>query len=556
MGDIMNENIDWKQLASLKRRSQASTVILIESEDPKRLDELIEFVKSKEFASKEFFNVEAKRRIMVDPWEGIVEWSSRHGEEGEWIPVRQESEGSPFGALAIQDIGSSMRAVDNIIKSQPSVAIIKNVTNTDLARAISLALQNWATHPKVLAQKSSVFVVTPDGTLFDEQTRRFCVLIEPPFSTEEEREAMLNEIAKTFNKKYADIIVTASSGMTLHDLETSAMESLFKNRAIELSAITKAKMDLMRKYGFELTYPKFGWEAVGGYETLKQYIRDNVIKIIKDKTARSWGVSASRGIMLFGPGGTGKSLIAKVMAKELELPFIKVSSADLFAGIVGETERKVKQLQKIAEANAPCIVFIDEIDQIGLRRDMVMSTDSGVGRRAQNMLMDWLGDDDRKSIIVGATNLMEQLDVAFIRAGRFDEKLALFPPDPEARKEIINVHTHVVRKIPLEENVAGHMNDFVDSTALWTGAELELLCVASARLARSRNEKRVAVQDFRDAMNEVTVNREKRESEIKQFIKTAQEFASNRRLLDQQLKEYLAKEKATDRLKALQEELK
>jgi ATP-dependent 26S proteasome regulatory subunit len=550
----MND-FDWKKQASFKRRSQASTVALIESEDPKRVDELLEFIKSHEFTSKDYFNVDIKRRIMVDPFEGMTEWNPRQGEEGEWTPIRQE-EGSIFAAGSITDIGSSMRTVDNIIKSQPSVAIIKNVTNTDLARAISLALQNWATHPKVLAQKSTVFVVTPDATLFDEQTRRFCVLIEPPFSTEEEREAMLNEIAKTFNKKYADIIVTASGGMTLHDLETATMESLYKNRAIELSAITKAKMDLMRKYGFELTYPRFGWEAVGGYETLKQYIRDNVIKIIKDKTARSWGVSSSRGIMLFGPGGTGKSLIAKVMAKELELPFIKVSSADLFAGIVGETERKVKQLQKIAEANAPAIVFIDEIDQIGLRRDMVMSTDSGVGRRAQNMLMDWLGDDERKSIIVGATNLMEQLDPAFIRAGRFDEKLALLPPDSEAREEIIHVHTKVVRKIPLSEEVPRKIADLASHTALWTGAELELLCVASARLARSRNLKAVRWEDFYDAMNEVTVNIEKRQGEIKQFIKTAKEFASNKRLLEQQLQEYLTKEKATDRLKALQEELK
>jgi len=550
----MND-FDWKKAMSFKRRSQASTVILIETEDPKRVEELLEFIKSSEFTSKEFFNTEPKRRIVADPFEGLSEWNPREGDKGEWTPIRQE-EGSIFSSAGMTDIGSSMRTVDNIIKSQSSVAIIKNVTNTDLARAISLALQNWSTHPKVLAQKSSVFVATPDATLFDEQTRRFCVLIEPPFSTEEEREAMLNEIAKTFNKKYADIIVTASSGMTLHDLETSAMESLFKNRAIELSAITKAKMDLMRKYGFELTYPRFGWEAVGGYETLKAYIRDNVIKIIKDKTARNWGVSASRGIMLFGPGGTGKSLIAKVMAKELELPFIKVSSADLFAGIVGETEKKVKQLQKIAEANAPCIVFIDEIDQIGLRRDMVMSTDSGVGRRAQNMLMDWLGDDERKSIIVGATNLMEQLDPAFIRAGRFDEKLALFPPDSDAREEIIHVHTKVVRKIPLSSEVTPHIAELSEKTALWTGAELELLCVASARLARSRDLKHVRLEDFYDAMNEVTVNREKRESEIKQFIKTAKEFASNRRLLEQQLNEYVAKEKATDRLKALQEELK
>jgi len=545
-------DFDWKKLASFKRRAQCSSVLLTETEDPKRVDELLAFVTSEEFASKNYFNMELKkelRRVVADPWEGLTQWNGK-----EWLPMETEGS-SPFGGVMGMDLATATRRLDEMLKREPTVAVVKNISSQELARAISLALQNWSTHPKILFQKSIVFVVTPDSLLFDDQTRRLCILIEPPFSTEEERKAMLDEVAKAFKQKYERLILTASSGMTLHDLETAALESIFKNGKVQLSAITTAKMDLMRKHGFELTYPRLGWEAIGGYQTMKDYFRDNVIRIIKDDVARKWGVGASRGILLFGLGGTGKSLFAKVMSKELGLPFIKVSSADIFAGIVGETERKVKNLQKVAEANAPCIVFIDEIDQIGLRRDLVISTDSGVGRRAMNMLMDWMGDDERKSIIVGATNLISQLDTAFIRAGRFDDKIPLFPPQYDARMEILKVHTNVVRKIPIAHEKI--LDVMAEKTAMWSGAELELLCVAAARIARSNALSSVTSKEFNSALTEVTVNLEKREKEIKDFITTAKEYASNLRLLEQQLKEYLTKEKgeAIDRLKALKKEL-
>jgi len=546
----MND-FDWKKLVAFKRRAQNSTVVLVETEDPKRVEELLLFITTKEFTSKDYFNLETKeepKRVCVDPWEGMTQWSGK-----DWLPL--ETEGSPFGGSFGMDLATMMRRLDSLIKQSPTIGVIKDISSQELARAISLALQNWSTHPKVRFHKSTVFVATPDSLLFDEQTRRLSILIEPPFSTEEERKAMLGEIANAFKQKYDKLLLTASSGMTLHDLETAALESIFKSGKMQLSAITTAKMDLMRKYGYELTYPRLGWESIGGYETMKTYFQENVIRIIKDDVARKWGVGASRGILLFGPPGTGKTLFAKAMSKELGLPFIKVSSADIFGGIVGETERKVKNLQKVAEANAPCIVFIDELDQIALKREMVVSTDSGASRRATNMLMDWLGDDERKSIIVGATNLIDQIDTGFIRAGRFDDKIPLFPPDFEARQDIFKVHTSIVRKIPIAQSV--NFEDLAGCTALWSGAEIELLCVATARLARSLGNNAVERVDFSTAMSEVTVNLDKREKEIKTFIGTAKEYASNRRLLDQQLKEYLEKEKGegTDRLQALKKEL-
>jgi len=133
---------DWKREASFKRRAQCSTVILMETEDPKRIDELLEFVVSEEFASKNYFNMELKkafRRVVADPWEGLTQWNGK-----EWLPVEAEG-ASPFGGVMGMDLATATRRLDEMLKREPTVAVIKNISSQELARAISLALQNWAT---------------------------------------------------------------------------------------------------------------------------------------------------------------------------------------------------------------------------------------------------------------------------------------------------------------------------------------------------------------------------------------------------------------------------
>jgi len=540
--------MDWKEAIGVARKAQVSTVVIVETEDPVRVKELIEVVKTRYdpfFASLE--EGETLHVVRADPWEGLIDLKTEE---------RIEDEGGAF-PFAEPGLGGQLRQIDKMVKTTTTAAFITGITNSNLAEAVANAVQNWAYHDEVYNTKSTIFIITPDAQLFDEYTRKSAIVIEAPFSTAEERRRILKEIIHRLNTrrpdlnlKYDEMVVVAGAGLTLHDFKTAVLSSIFKHRAVKVEEITNYKMQLMKKYGFELTYPKLGWEAIGGYETLKEYFKQNIINIIRDEKAREWGVGATRGILMFGIGGVGKSLFARVMAKELGLPFIKVSSADLFGGIVGETEKRVRQLQKVAEANAPDIVFIDEIDQIGLRRDMVLSTDSGVARRAMNMLMDWLGDE-RKSIIVGATNVVEQLDPAFMRAGRFDDKIPVFPPDFEARKEIVRVHTSVVRRIPLKLR----KRDF-DTIAKWTryftGAEIELLCVAAARLARSVGDSYVSLKHFEKALEEVSVNIDRRQRELEEFIKTAKAYASNRRLLRLQMEEFRRKEpEADERIKQL-----
>jgi ATP-dependent 26S proteasome regulatory subunit len=523
-----------------------STVILVETEDEKRIQQLKEFVTDPKAQKLLMKREEDVRILWSDTWEGIREHNL---EKNKWEEVKSES---PFPMMG-SDLGMSIRKLDEIIKKYPSIAVIANITKKEMADAISTALLNWSCHPGLIENKSTVFVITPDTSLFDEYTRHACIVVSPPYSTEDERKELLGKMAKEFKLRFDKILIDASAGMTLHDLESAVLSSVHRKNAIELDAITETKMELIRKRGYELVYPRLTWKNIGGYDTVKTFLKENIISIIKDETARKWGVGANRGNLLFGPPGTGKTLLAKVMSKELGLPFIQVSAETLFKSFVGETERAIKTLVRVIEENAPCVAFIDEVDQLALRRDSVVSTDSGVGRRAQNMIMEYLGDDERKSIIVGATNTPEQLDEAFIRAGRFDAKIPLLWPDSQARVEIIKVHTSVTRNIPLKDV---DLEKVSAKTHLWSGAEIELLCTTAARVARAKGADEVTQLHFDAALEDLLVNQDQRTAELKKFVAQAKRFTSSTRLLNDQLKEFLDREKTVvgkDRLQALKE---
>jgi SpoVK/Ycf46/Vps4 family AAA+-type ATPase len=195
---------------------------------------------------------------------------------------------------------------------------------------------------------------------------------------------------------------------------------------------------------------------------------------------------------------------------------VKIDPATYLRGIVGETEARVKQVTQIIESLAPVIVFIDEFDQLTLSRQAVMSTDSGVSRRMTNMILAWLGDENRRSFIVGATNYVNDVDPAFLRPGRLDEVIPVFYPDARAREEILRVHTSVVRKAPLADDV--NLRAIAERTWLWTGAELEKLVVEAASLAMEEGAEAVAQRHFEEAMSVIEVNAVEREVRFKQMV--------------------------------------
>jgi len=349
-------------------------------------------------------------------------------------------------------------------------------------------------------------------------------------------------------------LIQATCGLTLHDIETAALESFYTTRRFDVSVFTKYKIDILKQFGISYIMPTRGFETVGGYDLLKQYIRNNIIRVLRNPdVAKRYGLTIPRGIILAGFHGCGKTFIAKAMAKEVGLPMIEVSSGTFLRGIVGETEQRVAQITSLIESLSPAIVFIDEIDEIALAREKTMITDSGVRRSMQNLLMRWLGDENRRSFIVGATNLIEDIDPAFIRAGRIDDIVLVLPPDRKARMEILKIHTGVVRNVPLSNDV--DLSYIADRTAWWTGAELEKLVLDAARLAMSEDSPQVCLDHFERAMSAFSVNVNERAQRVQRMVKVMQKLENvNQAFLRDALKIF-AKEEGDARIQSLIEAL-
>ena len=219
------------------------------------------------------------------------------------------------------------------------------------------------------------------------------------------------------------------------------------------------------------------------------------------------GARIPKGVLLVGPPGTGKTLLAKAVAGEAGVPFFSISGSDFVEMFVGVGASRVRDLFEDAKKNAPCIVFIDEIDAVARRRGTGMG--GGHDEREQTlnqMLVEMDGFGANEGIIVmAATNRVDILDPAIMRPGRFDRKVGVGRPDVGGREEILGVHS---RTKPLAEDV--DLKQVAQTTAGFTGADLENLLNEAAIIAARENREFIKQDDIRRAFVKVGIGAEKR----------------------------------------------
>uniref|UniRef100_A0A7C1GAW3 ATP-binding protein n=1 Tax=Thermofilum adornatum TaxID=1365176 RepID=A0A7C1GAW3_9CREN len=520
----------------LKRQANATNVFLVETYDPKRIHQFKQLIlQSAHFRAhrKLFYDLQSKELIDFETGAPAQDFSS---------PTK-----SFFGVPESKEF---LMQLLSLLRGRPTVLLISYLFERF---AHTLNLNDFlvaASHdPMLYRLKSTIVVFTSDAGLFPQAVRRLVYTLSPPPSLPEERETVLRSIASELSQTLgrdlkltidADII-SASSGLTLHDVETAALESFAANRDFRVEAFTQYKIKLLRVAGLEYVQPSRGFESVGGYEYLKSYIMNRVVKVLRNPDITSkYGLGIPRGILLYGPPGTGKTWFAKALAKEVGLPMVIIDPSTFLRGIVGETEARVKQITQIIESLAPVVVFIDEFDQLTLSRQAVMPTDSGVTRRMTNMLLSWLGNENRESFVVGATNTLSDVDSAFLRPGRLDEVIPVLYPDMRAREEILRVHTSIVRKVPMKDV---DLRAIAERTWLWTGAELEKLVLEAATLAMLEGAEAVTQRHFEDAMVAIEVNTAEREQKLKNMIQELGKLENvNRSLLRSALNFFMQSE--------------
>jgi cell division protease FtsH len=252
---------------------------------------------------------------------------------------------------------------------------------------------------------------------------------------------------------------------------------------------------------------KVTFEDVAGEDEAKQELNE-IIEFLKEPAKfQRLGGKIPRGVLLLGPPGTGKTLLARAVAGEAGVPFFTISGADFVEMFVGVGASRVRDLFDQGKKNAPCIIFIDEIDAVGRQRGAGLG--GGHDEREQTLnalLVEMDGFEQNSSvIIIAATNRPDVLDPALLRPGRFDRQVVVDRPDVKGREGILKVHT---RKIPLGDDV--NLEILAKSTPGLAGAELANLVNEAALLAARKNKNRVEMHDFEEAKDKVMMGTERR----------------------------------------------
>ena len=252
---------------------------------------------------------------------------------------------------------------------------------------------------------------------------------------------------------------------------------------------------------------KVTFDDVAGVEESKVELEEIIAFLRDPKKFTRLGGRIPKGVLLVGPPGTGKTLLARAVAGEAGVPFFSISGSDFVEMFVGVGASRVRDLFEQGKKNAPCIIFIDEIDAVGRHRGAGLGGGHDEREQTLNQLlveMDGFESNDGV-IIIAATNRPDVLDPALLRPGRFDRRIVVPRPDLRGRIGILNVH---VRKVPLSASV--DLDVIARGTPGFSGADLESLVNEAALIAARRDKDKVDMEDFEEAKDKVMMGAERR----------------------------------------------
>lgn len=539
---------DWIEEGLSKHKANYSMVICFETDDPTRFEQLKNFLLSSppdEYKSHKIY--------IYNPWDGLR--TINKGEITSYVFHEGKRYQKELQDSNIVDLHQALRVVDPKLKKEKSILIIHNLSPDIKGKEYLLsALKSWANSPHLINNRSLVVIFGGSlSSLIDEETKELLALVEVNAGKESEYEKLIDYLSNInglpLDTQEKEILKSVLKGLNLHQAEAILRESYAKTHRFDLEEIKALKEDVVKKTGIlEIKEPQEGFEVIGGYEPIKNFIRQKIIKVLHNpELARKFAIPIPRGILLFGPPGTGKTLFAKALSKEIKLPFLNFKTENIYSRWLGESGQRLRKAIKVAEQIAPAIVFIDEIDRFG-KRTQAGDPAGEETRRVFSQLLEWLGDKNRKAIVIGTTNIPEDLDEAFLRTGRFDYKIPVLYPDEDARLEILKIHLGLPDKqgkpakpkpplsLPDEKFIEFLKKEIVPKTKNFTGAELEELVIRVKRNAFEREGEKVNEEDFYKSLESFRINEEERERQLEKYQELAKKYTDDATFLTHLMK--------------------
>jgi len=376
----------------------------------------------------------------------------------------------------------------------------------------------------------SIIMLSPIRKIPEELTKD-SVILDFSLPTYYELEEMLNLFIESFEKREDIVIdltqedkealIKSAQGLTRNEATSALLKNVIITSGINRNSITnllEEKNQIIKKCELLDFYPaNSSFEQVGGLGVLKQWFRDR--KNHFSDEAKEFGLPDPKGIMLLGVPGAGKSLCAKAIGALWNMPVLQFDVGRVFSGVVGSSEQNIRQVIKMAESVAPCILFIDEMEKGFSGMQSSTFSDSGTAARTFGTFLQWMQDKKKPVFVLGTANSIHSLPPEFLRKGRFDEIFYIDLPTKEERKEIFKIHlTKVGRSTKLITE------ELLSCTAKFVGAEIEQIVVDALSDAFIDGKRRLTIQDLlNQSKNKIPLAKT-----MKEPIQALREWASDR----------------------------
>jgi ATP-dependent 26S proteasome regulatory subunit len=380
----------------------------------------------------------------------------------------------------------ALELVEKLTADTPAIFILKDfnkfLTDISISRKLRNLVRILKTQPK------SLIIVATELEIPKELSDLITVLdFTLPNSTEIKNELLrlFESLNKTVEPDFLEVLIRACQGLSIEKIRRALSKSIAQYGTINEATINLVLVEKRQIISqteileFQGTTSQF--TDIGGLETLKKWLATR--KESFSEKAKLYGLPAPRGLLLAGIQGTGKSLTAKAIANEWQLPLLRLDIGRLFGGIVGESESRVRQMIQLSEALAPCVLWIDEIDKAF--SEQTKGGDSGTTNRVLGTFITWLSEKRSQVFIVATANDFSVLPLEIIRKGRFDEIFFVGLPILNERQQIFNVFLNRLRP--------NQLGDFdlallAKKSEGFSGAEIEQAIVEGMLIAF--NEKR------------------------------------------------------------------